>query len=38
MQELIIDLRNKFSDVIKDIELINFFEDYIKLNHYPFKV
>ncbi len=38
MQEHIIDLRNKFSDIIKDIELLNFFEDYIKLNHYPFKI
>lgn len=38
MQEYIINLRTKFSDVIKDIELLNFFEDYIKLNHYPFKI
>ncbi|MBI2662118.1 Lrp/AsnC family transcriptional regulator [Candidatus Woesearchaeota archaeon] len=38
MQECIIELRNNFSDIIKDIELLNFFEDYIKLNHYPFKI
>jgi|SRR3989344_1342922 len=38
MQEHIIELRNIFTDIIKDIELINFFEDYIKLDHYPFKV
>lgn len=37
MQEYIIDLRNNFSDIIKDVELVNFFEDYIKLDHYPFK-
>lgn len=37
MQENLIDLRNQFSDIIKDIELVNLFEDYIKLNHYPFK-
>ena len=37
MQEYIIDLRNRFADTIKDVELINFFEDYIKLDHYPFK-
>ena len=38
MQESIIDLRNRFADIIKDVELINFFEDYIKLDHYPFKI
>jgi len=38
MQEQIIELRNKFGDMMKDIELLNFFEDYIKLNHYPFKI
>ncbi len=38
MQEHIIDLRNRFADIIKDVELINFFEDYIKLDHYPFKI
>jgi len=37
MQENLIDLRNQFSDIIKDIELVNLFEDYIKLDHYPFK-
>ncbi len=38
MQEHIIDLRNRFADIVKDVELINFFEDYIKLDHYPFKI
>lgn len=38
MQEYIIDLRNRFAETIKDVELINFFEDYIKLDHYPFKI
>ena len=38
MQACLIDLRNMFSDIIKDAELINFFEDYIKLNHYPFTI
>jgi DNA-binding Lrp family transcriptional regulator len=38
MQECIINLRNAFSNMIKDVELINFFEDYIKLDHYPFKL
>jgi len=38
MQEQLINLRNTFSTIIKDVELINLFEDYIKLNHYPFKL
>lgn len=37
MQENLIELRNQFSDIIKDAELVNLFEDYIKLDHYPFK-
>ncbi len=37
MQESLIELRNQFSDIIKDVELVNLFEDYIKLDHYPFK-
>lgn len=37
MQECILDLRNRFQEIIKDIELLNLFEDYIKLDHYPFK-
>ena len=37
MQENLIELRSQFSDIIKDVELVNLFEDYIKLNHYPFK-
>ena len=36
MQENLIELRDRFSNIIKEIELLNLFEDYIKLDHYPF--
>ncbi len=38
MREQLIELRQKFNDIIKDAELLNLFEDYIKLDHYPFKI
>ena len=37
MQACIMDLRRGFKDTIKDLELLNIFEDYIKLDHYPFR-
>ncbi len=37
MQEHIIELRTLLSDAIRDVELLNIFEDYRKLSHYPFE-
>lgn len=37
MQEHIVELRTLLSDTIRDVELLNIFEDYRKLSHYPFE-
>jgi Lrp/AsnC family leucine-responsive transcriptional regulator len=36
LQELIIDIRTKFSDIIFDVESIVLFDHYVKYNQYPF--
>lgn len=36
LQELIIDIRTKFSDIITDVESIILFNHYVKYNQYPF--
>lgn len=38
MQAHLVELRSLFGHIIREAELMTIFEDYLKLNHYPFKI